>query len=356
MLIHKLHSIFRRFMAPTDGGDASTSTGGGAADDRGDDRGDDFLPTGPDADGGAAQVTAPEAGAGKAEAETGLRDAGAAEEPPEEKDDDAEDEAEGDEAKAKGKGKPRIPLDRHEKILAKERERRTELEQQLAQFQRGKEVAQTNTDITTSENKVLELEGKYHAALNEGDTDAAAKLMREIRIEERAIADLKSDMKTAAAEARAVERVRYSVALERVEESFPQLSPDSPDFNEELTQDVVDLKATYERRGLTPTAALQKAVKTLVGAEGGQQKRAVEVTPRVDADAAAKEVAKSRKEAAVAKTAQAVKSQPPSSRNVGLNSDALGGGLNAKDVIRMGHDEFVKLSDSALAKMRGDEL
>ena len=180
--------------------------------------------------------------------------------------------------------------------------------------------------------------------------------MGQIRAMERDIVDLKADMKVAAAEARAVERVRYDTALSRIEEAFPALNQDSEDFDPELTQDVIDLKATYESRGLTPTAALQKAVKRLLGAEGTQQTKAVEVKPRVDAAEVAKEVSKTRKADAVSKTTKAMNSQPPSSRNVGLSSDTLGGGMNAKDVIRMKHDDFVKLPEEALAKLRGDEI
>lgn len=331
MLIHRLHPMFRRFMRPADD---EGSTGGGATD-----YGNDFTPTDDDAAGAEASP---------------LREA--AEPTAEEKalitGEDGED-GEGEEGEDKPKGKGgRIPLSRHEKILAKERERRQELEQQLAQFQRGNEVAKVNTDITAAETKVIELEKKYHAALGDGDIDEAQKLMREIRVLDRDISDLKADMKSAAAESRAVERVRYSVALERVEEAYPELNQDHEDYNPELTQDVVDLKATYEGRGLTPTAALQKAVKRLMGTEGRDQKVATEVTPRVNAS----DVAAARKKDAVGKVLDATKRQPPGSRNVGLNSDALGGGLNAKDVMRMGHDDFVKLSDDALSKMRGDEV
>ena len=331
MLIHRLHPMFRRFMRPADD---EGSTGGGATD-----YGNDFTPTDDDAAGAEASP---------------LREA--AEPTAEEKalitGEDGED-GEGEEGEDKPKGKGgRIPLSRHEKILAKERERRQELEQQLTQFQRGNEVAKVNTDITAAETRVIELEKKYHAALGDGDIDEAQKLMREIRVLDRDISDLKADMKSAAAESRAVERVRYSVALERVEEAYPELNQDHEDYNPELTQDVVDLKATYEGRGLTPTAALQKAVKRLMGTEGRDQKVATEVTPRVNAS----DVAAARKKDAVGKVLDATKRQPPGSRNVGLNSDALGGGLNAKDVMRMGHDDFVKLSDDALSKMRGDEV
>lgn len=335
MLIHRLHPMFRRFMRPADD---EGSTGGGATD-----YGNDFTPTDDDAAGAEASPLreAAEPTAEEKALITGEDGEGEGE------------EGEGEEGEDKPKGKGgRIPLSRHEKILAKERERRQELEQQLTQFQRGNEVARVNTDITAAESKVIELEKKYHAALGDGDIDEAQKLMREIRVLDRDISDLKADMKSAAAESRAVERVRYSVALERVEEAYPELNQDHEDYNPELTQDVVDLKATYEGRGLTPTAALQKAVKRLMGTEGRDQKVATEVTPRVNAA----EVAAARKKDAVGKVLDATNRQPPGSRNVGLNSDALGGGLNAKDVMRMGHDDFVKLSDDALSKMRGDEV
>ena len=335
MLIHRLHPMFRRFMRPADD---EGSTGGGATD-----YGNDFTPTDDDAAGAEASPLreAAEPTAEEKALITGEDGEGEGE------------EGEGEEGEDKPKGKGgRIPLSRHEKILAKERERRQELEQQLTQFQRGNEVAKVNTDITAAESKVIELEKKYHAALGDGDIDEAQKLMREIRVLDRDISDLKADMKSAAAESRAVERVRYSVALERVEEAYPELNQDHEDYNPELTQDVVDLKATYEGRGLTPTAALQKAVKRLMGTEGRDQKVATEVTPRVNAA----EVAAARKKDAVGKVLDATNRQPPGSRNVGLNSDALGGGMNAKDVMRMGHDDFVKLSDDALSKMRGDEL
>lgn len=342
----KLHWIFDRFMRPADDADIGGATGGAV------DRGDDFLPTDDDAvDTSATDKDLPKT---SKEAADSLRDAADA-------DDDGEGEGEGEEGEDKAKAKDdkdkpkspkRIPLERHEQILAKERERRQELEQQLQQFQNGREVAAVNADLTKLENNVVELEKKYHAALGDGDVDEAAKLMRQIRTLDGQIADAKADMRAAVAEARAVERVRYSTALERIEEAYPQLNQDHEDFDKDLAQDVIDLKATYEGRGLTPTAALQKAVKRLLDVESRTQEKAVTVAPRVDAE----QVAAQRKKEAAKKTADAVGKQPPALTKAGLNSDALGGGLNAKDVIRLSQDEFAKLPDTALAKLRGDEL
>jgi hypothetical protein len=39
-----------------------------------------------------------------------------------------------------------------------------------------------------------------------------------------------------------------------------------------------------------------------------------------------------------------------------LDSDKAGGALTAKDVMKLSQDDFGKLSDEMLARMRGDEL
>lgn len=354
----KLHWIFNRFMAPAG---EDFSTGGGAID-----RGDDFLPSGDDADGG----TAADDKGDKGDKAPSLKDLDGGDDDDDEDDEEADkakskaegeskdgeegdDDEEGkDKDKSKGKREPRIPLSRHKASLDKMRAERDEMAQKLAKFQQGQQVAAVNADITATENKILELEKKYHTALGDGDIDEAAKLMRELRTLDAQVSEAKSDMKAAAAESRAVERVRYSVALERIEESFPQLNQDHDSYDSELAQDVVDLKATYEARGLTPTAALQKAVKRLVPTETTKQESATTVAPRVDA----KDVAAERKKEAAKKTAAAVSKQPPSTTKAGLNSDALGGGLNGKDVMRMSQDEFSKLPDEVLKNLRGDDI
>ena len=115
---------------------------------------------------------------------------------------------------------------------------------------------------------------------------------------------------------------------------------------------MADLKATYERKGLTPTAALQKAVSRLVKAETVKQEEAAEVKPKVDAAAIAAE----RKKDAVAKALKATATTPPSTTKVGLDSDKAGGSPDAKSVMKMSYKDFSALPEEALARMRGDEL
>ena len=160
------------------------------------------------------------------------------------------------------------------------------------------------------------------------------------------------ELRAQVAEARARESARYDIALERIEESYPQLNPDADEYDAEMLQDVADLKSVYQTRGMTPTKALQAAVKKLLGVEDRDQKQATEVAPRVTE----KDIAAERKKAAVSKTADAVRRTPPSTKDVGMDSDKAGGGLSPKDVMGMKKEDFAKLTDEQLAKLRGDNL
>jgi len=346
MNLNLSHPLRRRLMdADLDAGGTDTGTV---------DRGDDFVPTDPEAEAAAA---AGKGGAGEAAAAAALeaelaekaKTKAAGKEPAEGEETD-EDKAD----KAKGKD-TRIPLSRHEAVLNKEREKRADLERQLAQFQNGKAVAAVNQDITASEEAVLKLEKEYATLLTDGEIDKATAVMLQIRKAEREMTEAKSDLKIQAAEIRAVERTRYGVALDRIEASFPVLNPDHEDYDEAIEEEVGELKSAYELKGLTPTAALQKAVKYIVGAKTVRQEDATTVTPKVDAtDAAA--VAAARKVAAIKKTVAAVEATPASTAKVGMDSDKAGGALDAKAVMKMSQADFAKLPEEVLSRMRGDTI
>ena len=319
-----LKPMLSRYMAPA--GDDGTDTGGTDVLDRG----DDFAAT-EDDDAPAAPTEAAAADDADDADETEVKDETAAE---------------------KKQREQRIPLSRHKDMLEKERAKRAELERQLSQYQRGGEVASLNEDITRTEESILAMEKQYNSLLADGEVEQAAALMAKIRQSERAIVEAKSDMKIAAAEARATERARYNLALERIEAAYPVLNEDHEDYDESVMEDVIDLKGAYERKGLTPTAAMQKAVDKILGTSTRRQEAAIDTTPRVGA----KDVAAERKKSAVRNTMDAVGRTPPSANRVGMDSDKAGGALTAKDIMKLSQDDFRKLPDDVLARMRGDEL
>lgn len=326
---------FRQFVLRKD--DAGADAGGGTVD-----RGD-TLP----------EPKAPDTSAADAAAEALATELAAKDEKSDADDADADDADEGKDAKDDKKKNARIPLSRHEAVLNKEREKRADLERQLAQYQTGEQVASINTEITKLEDDVIALEKEYTKLLAEGKLDEASAKMAEIRKIDRGITETKADMKIQAAEARNVERARYNVALDRIESAYPTLNPDHEAYDEEVMAEVVELKSAYQLKGLTPTAALQKAVKLLVEPRTTRQEVATSSTPRVSE----KDVAAERKTEAVAKTSKAIASQPANLGKAGLDSDKMGGGrLDAKAVMSMSQKEFAALNEETLAQMRGDSL
>ena len=334
----KIQERLQLFYGPADsGGD------GGAVD-----RGDDWTPTGADSTGDADDTkddveVKDEPKVDKVEKTEKTEEADNVEE-------ETEEEVAAEDKPKKKDG--RIPLSRHKEILEKERATRATLEAQLKQFQQGGKVADLNADITAAETEVLKLEGENAKLLTDGETEKAVAVMSKIRKIERDMTDAKADMKTQAAVSLAVENTRYGVALERIEAAFPQLNPDHDDYDEDLMTDVADLKVTYQRRGMTPTDALQKAVKKLVGTETTKQEAATEVKPQVTT----KDVAADRKKAAVEKALDGAKKTPPSTKDVGMDSDKAGGTISAKDVLKMSYKDFSALPEETLARMRGDML
>ena len=323
-----LKRILSPYMAP-----AGEADGGGGMVDKG----DDFIPTGDDAPEPEPETKAPVADAGTDDDDVDPEDPDAdpkAEETPKKKD-------------------QRIPLSRHKDILAKERDARAALEARLAQYEKGTEVARVNEDITALENDIIAKEKEYTRLLADGEIDKAAALMREIRVADRQITEAKSEMRVQASIAQTTEQVRYDAALERIESAYDALNPDSDAFDKEVLAEVVEMKIFYERmRSMTPTKALQAAVKKILGQEDRSQEKATDIAPRVTKE----DVAAARKKEAVSKNAAAAGKTPANFSKVGIDSDKAGGSLNAKDVMKMSQEDFKKLPDDVLARMRGDEF
>ena len=332
-----LRTLMSRTQAPAKDGD----------DLPGADYGDDFEPTGDDADPSGGD-DAPGTSAGGDDAD----------EPASELREVVEDPAEAPAADSKSTGTPKtgkgkfIPVDRHEKLLKKERARREELEAQLQQSRAGQEVAKVNVDMGKIEDDLVSMEEKYNDLLAEGDTKGAAALMTQIRRKNAELNNLTAQHRDAEVMARAVEKVRYDEALDRIEEAFPELDPDTEEYDPEIFQDVVDLMQAGRTRGLSPTKALQRAVQRVMGADTAAQKRAVTATPRVNEG----DVASRRRGDAVKRNLDAARRTPPATHRVGAGNDAAGGALTAKAVMQMSEEEFAKLSEKDLARLRGDIL
>jgi len=312
------------------------------------DRGDDFDPgaaaAAADAEAGKGGVTEA-ATAAALEAELAAK---AADVPPAAEEDDDEDK---DADKTKPRGK-RIPLDRHEAILAKARETADELRRENAALKALKDTATLSENVTATDAVVAQLEKEYATLLTDGEIDKATAVMSQIRRAEREMAEAKSDLKIRAAQSQAAESARYMNALDRIEAQYPMLDEAHVDFDAEAMAEVILMKNGYEAQGMNPTEAMQKAVRKELGATTAAQIKTLAPAPKSDAAS----VAAARKLAAAAKTIAAVESTPASTTKVGIDSDKAGGAFDAKAVMKMNQQDFAKLPEEVLSRMRGDTI
>lgn len=319
-----MNKLFGLYLAPSDDG---TDLGLGA------DRGDNLTPA-------AAPETSAEHDA--AAAELGLKG-------DDEGGDEGDDEGE-ENKKPKVKDEPRIPKARLDKVLAQLKE----AQEELAQLKGSKQQQESNADLKAAQGRLGDLEKQLTKQIADGETEKASQTMAAIRELSEAISDFKAEAKAEQATALAVEQVRESMVIDRIEEAYPELNPKHEDYDEDKVGKILKLKKGLVATGDTPSAALQEAVKLVMGEPKTTKERtATEVTPRVDKD----DVAGKRKAEAVARNAAAANKQPPTTAKVGVDSDKLGGGaLKPEDVMNMTQDEFAKLDEKTLAKLRGDEV
>jgi hypothetical protein len=256
----------------------------------------------------------------------------------------------GEEPKKEEKIEKTVPLARMNEAVAKERARLEAATARTRELEGKLEAQTTSKDIDVAQKTVRELIKTRNGHLSEGKIDEASAVDEKIIELQEAIADRKAEIKLAETRTSAIEEVKYDAIVERLEADHPELNPDADEFDEEVALEVRALMRGYQSElRLSPSAALQRAAKKVFGA-----------TPR----AAAKEVKEDksaeeglrRKTEATERNIEAAKKQPASSKDIGLDHDKKGGGLDAKTIMSMRYDEFTKIGDDVLAKLRGDSL
>lgn len=252
--------------------------------------------------------------------------------------------------KAKGDEGATIPKARFDSAVQKERERAETAERLLAEATRANNQIQRNADVSQLEAKVQELRAAERKATIDNDEEKAAQLSAEADRLNRQIAIQQAGDMTAAAKDAALESMRMELAVENIETNYPQLDENSEEFDQDLTDDVLDKQRGYmERERLSPSKALLKAVKYVMGRQAAP---AATEPAKTGLSAASKGL--DRKAAAVAKNLDAAARQPASTKPVGADSDKHGQTKDIPEASQMTFAEFSALPDATKAKMRGD--
>ena len=244
-----------------------------------------------------------------------------------------------------------IPKARFDEAVGKEREAReaaerraSELERQLAE----RAQAQVKTEQTEElETKISEMEKQHAQFLLDGEAEKAAELMRSIRHTERHIARAEAQADARTTTSQILEAERFELAVAKLEADYSTLNPKSETYDPELVEMILDRQARLVQGGMPPSQAITNATDFVM------KRVARDEAPAQQGLAAAK--VPDRKAEQVKKNLEVQAKQPPSMKDVGLDSDKLGEKA-MPNVAQMTLEEFNALPAATKARLRGDTL
>lgn len=240
-----------------------------------------------------------------------------------------------------------IPKERFDEAVRKERSEKDELTRRLKELEDREAQRAVVNDMAEAQKVVKEMIKQHTSLLADGELDKAADLMEKILELKEEMSDRRAAAKADMAKTQAKEEVRYDALVARLEVDYPQINPDSDLFDRDSVRRIQALMTgLMQTERMSPTQALAEATKTLLG-------DAKKDAPKAEKAA---DMGMRRKEEAVKKALDVKTKQPASSKDVGLDHDKVGGPLDSSSVMKMSWDEFVKLPESKLAELRGDNI
>lgn len=332
------------------------------ADEQVIDRGDDFTPTADDpkelklnlekaeldehiskpkddedtSDGGSVKVAEP------ADGSDGVRsaDSGDGKTDPESKPDDPEHDKDKERSKV-------IPRERFDKAQEKARAREEALQAKIQELEKQTTATKMSADVAALRGAIEDLQDKYEDAVLDGKKGEAKAIRMELARLQDVMIEVKTNVSSEAAKRETIQELKYDAALAKAESDHPELNPDSDQYDPALTDEVGVLLESFVLRGFTRDAALNKAVRYVVGVPAKKDPDNVD----------AKKLAQEREQMSRKKAAEAMGKQPASLTKPGLDSDKAGNKEGKDiDIMRISQERFAKIDEETLARLRGDSL
>jgi len=235
--------------------------------------------------------------------------------------------------------KPMVPKARLDEVLAKQKA----LQKQLDEVNAANVKAEEAPEEYDFDAKEVE----YQNMLLDGETEKAVGLRREIRKAERATLEfeMRQEMNQTVTQDRQMTALQQ--AANAMEEAYPIFDSNSEDFNEEVTNEVVELRDAFIMKGYEAVDALSKAVKYVV--KGHDIEQPTEDAPSLAGKAQTTDEL-SKKRAQINKKLKAAEAQPPELPG----ESSLTHGEKTLDLSSMTEDEFAALPEATLKRLRGD--
>jgi len=237
---------------------------------------------------------------------------------------------------AKDKKSPMVPKSRLDEVLAKQKA----LQKQLEDLRAAQETPPEAPEEYDFDAKEVE----YQQLVLDGESAKAVALRKEIRAAEKAQIQWEMDQKMGQTVQQSQQATALQQAAAEVEAAYPVFDRNSSDFNEEYTNEVVELRDAFIVKGYDAVDALSRAVKYVV------KDRGLDDDVEAPALAQAQTEISQKKKANVAKKLKAAESQPPELEGEGSSAR----GEKLLDLQSMSEDEFSALPEATLRRLRGD--
>jgi hypothetical protein len=242
-----------------------------------------------------------------------------------------------------------IPKSRFDEAQRKARERQEDLERRIREMESQQVQKTTKDDADNLQGEIDELESKFVSLLMEGEEDKAKAIRKEMRTKETDLFDMRLTQRSTQASQVAVEQMRFDAQLAQFEAKHPIINPDATTFDQEVANEVADvMKAFQAGKGLTPAAALNKAVHYVIGDLVTGESAKPTKDPEV--------VRQKRGQQARRTAAKAAAASPPDITDKGRDSDKAGTGDGLPDPTKMTPEQFDNLTEDQVRQMRGDKV
>ena len=224
---------------------------------------------------------------------------------------------------------PMIPKSRLDEVLQKQKALQKQLDEALApKVEDVKEAPEFDFDA-----KELE----YQNLILDGDSEAAAKLRSEIRTAEKQQMMFEMQAKMGQTVTQNQEMVDLQTKATQLESMYPELNQADPNFNQDKTNEVLELRDAYMTQGYTGADALQKSVDLIMKGSAPEPKQ----------DPIDKTIHTKKRIANTKKKIETAEKQPPTMKGKNKVETKI-------DVNSMSVDEFDALPAETLRRMRGD--
>jgi hypothetical protein len=237
--------------------------------------------------------------------------------------------------------KTMVPKARLDEVLAKQKA----LQKQLDEINAANEKSAEAPDAYDFDAKEVE----YQNMVLDGETDKAVALRREIRKAEREQLEfeMRQEMNQTVTQDRQMTALQQ--AANAMEDAYPIFDRNSEAYNEDVTNEVVELRDAFMMKGYEAVDALSKAVKYVVKDHDLDQTQ--ESAPSL-AGQAQKTDEVARKRAQVTRKLRVADSQPPELPGESSSNH----GEKGVDLSTLTEDEFAALPEATLKRLRGDIL